>query len=152
MDLTEFQDKETDKALLDYLQTVDWEGAEMLYKALSAGEFQDKFGESSRSFYVTDDDKYVGFFNLTEEDYVDVPEYNKFITMLYVDPDYRDSHLSEAFIKLAEGLLIMEGETEAHLITKHEGLYEKYGYERVHHLSEGPNDNDYLYKKVLVDD
>lgn len=63
MDLVEYQDKDTDKAYLEYLKTVDWEGTEMLYKALPAGEFQEKFGESPRSFYVTDDDKYVGFFN-----------------------------------------------------------------------------------------
>lgn len=150
MDIKEFQDKETDKAYLEYLSTIDWGAAKMLYKTLSTDTYYEKFGESSRPFYAVEGDNFVGFFNLTEKDYIEVAEYDKFISMLYVDPNYRDRHLSQAFITAAEAYLLSEGEKEAHLMTQHEGLYEKYGYEKVRELPDGPHDMDYLYTKTIV--
>lgn len=97
----------------------------VLKKALVSDDFSKKFGKTARVFYVKDGDNFVGFFTVVEQDYLPVPEYNRYIAFVDVHPDYRGQHLSNIFIAKAEDVLSQEDTAEVHIVRQHKGLYEK---------------------------
>lgn len=146
MKVIEFKNSKDNKELLDYFKNIEWGAAKLLYEATSTATVHEKFGDDTRIFYVKDDETIIGFFSIVNQDYIKLPEYDRFIAMLWVDPEYRNRGLSRKFIKYAEDISLVK---TMHLLTRHKGLYEKMGYKLIKEFKDKFHDKDYLYEKNL---
>lgn len=146
MRVIEFKNSRDNQELLDYVKNIKWGAAKLLYKAITTDTVHEKFGDDTRIFYVKDDDNIIGFFTIVNQDYIKLPEYDRFIAMLWVDPEYRGRGFSREFIKYAEDISSVK---TMHLLTRHKGLYEKMGYKLIKEFKDEFHDMDYLYEKDL---
>lgn len=146
MKIIEYKNNLEDKKFLEYIKGIEWGAAKLLYKVTSTNTINEKFGDDARIFYVKDNENIVGFFTIVNQDYIKLPEYDRFIAMLWVDPEYRGRGLSREFVKYAEEI---SGVKTIHLLTRHKGLYEKMGYKLIKEFKDEFHDMDYLYEKEL---
>lgn len=147
MKIYEFKNQEKEREnLLGYLKTVDWGAGKMLHKLISSNSAKDKLGKDSRIFYAMNQDQIIGFFTLVNRDYIELSQYDRFIAMVWVDPDFRGRGLSRDFIAYAEE---KSGVDTIHILTQHQGLYEKMGYKLIKIFTDSIHDRDYLYEKEL---
>ncbi len=109
------------------------EGCSWKAGAYLAGQMrQNGFHDSERVFVAHENGHIVGFCTFTEKDALP-EEYglSPFIGFVLVDEKYRGSRISEklikSVIKYAKGL----GIERVYLTSGEEGLYEKYGFEKV---------------------
>ena len=146
MEIIEVRDDSQKKELLDYLPNVIWGESQVLTKAIKNDEIDEKLGKDAKIFYAKEDGEVMGFFTLVNQDYIPLPQYDRFIAMIYVDPKYRNRGYSREFIKFAEEA---SGVDTIHLFTKIKGLYEKMGYTLIEELVGYIHGIDYLYEKKL---
>ena len=148
MKIYEFKNEEKEREnLLSYLKNVDWGAGKYLYNIISNNLIKEKLGKDSKIFYVMDQGKIISFFTIVNQDYIKIPQYDRFIAMLWIDPAYRGRGLSRKFIAYAEE---QSGVDTIHILTQHHGLYEKMGYKLIETFTGSIHDKDYLYEKKLV--
>lgn len=146
MKIIEFKNSLENREFLDYIKNIKWGAAKLLHQTITEDKVYEKFGKDTRIFYVKDDENIIGFFTIVNQDYIKLPEYDRFIAMLWVDQKYRGRGLSREFIKYAEDVSSVK---TMHLLTRHKGLYEKMGYKLIKEFKEEFHDMDYLYEKDL---
>ncbi|MDO4662786.1 MAG: GNAT family N-acetyltransferase [Tissierellia bacterium] len=147
MKIYEFKNKDKEREdLLKYLKTVEWKAGEHLYKIIFDNKIKQKLGKDGKVFYAVEDGKIMGFFTLVNQDYIKLPQYDRFIAMVWVDPDFRGRGYSKDFIAYAEDKSNLD---QIHIITQHKGLYEKMGYKLIDVFTDSIHDKDYLYEKNL---
>ncbi|MDD7306152.1 MAG: GNAT family N-acetyltransferase [Peptoniphilaceae bacterium] len=147
MKIYEFKNEEKEREnLLNYLKTVEWSAAKNLYKAISNNEIKEKFGKDGKIFYAVNDGQIMGFFTLVNQDYIKLPQYDRFIAMVWVDPLFRGRGYARDFIAYAEKESKLD---QIHIISQHKGLYEKMGYKLIDSFTDSIHDVDYLYEKNL---
>lgn len=134
----------------DFLKNAKWGAINFMHKLIAEDKFFSKFGYSSRTFFMYVNDNPIGLGNIFERDYIEVPEKDIFIGMIYVDPQYRGLGYSSKMVKHLEDILKKEGKEEVSIVTQHKGLYEKSGYSLVREV-DGPHEHDYFYTKKLTD-
>ena len=140
------------RRFLEYLPTVPWKAGSYMHGIITEGKFHERFGQSARLYFVTDGDEQgaiAGFCALLEQDFAPVPEYRPWIAFMYVAPAYRGHRLSQAMVSFLEGRALEQGWTEVHILTRHHGLYEKYGYSLVRGMPSERHGVDYIYVKEL---
>lgn len=146
MKIIEYKNSQEDKKFLEYVKDIEWGAAKRLQHVITTDTIHEKLGKDARIFYVKDDENIIGFFTIVNQDYIKLPEYDRFIAMLWVDPEYRGRGLSREFVKYAEDISSVE---TIHLLTRHKGLYEKMGYKLIKEFKDKFHDMDYLYEKEL---
>ncbi|MDY6044741.1 MAG: GNAT family N-acetyltransferase [Peptoniphilus sp.] len=147
MRIYEFKNEEKEREdLLQYLKTVDWGAGKHLHEVISNNAVKEELGKDGRIFYAVDQDRIMGFFTIVNQDYIKLPEYDRFIAMVWVDPAFRGRGFSKDFIAHAEE---QSGVDSMHILTQHKGLYEKMDYKLVDVFTDSIHDKDYLYEKNL---
>ncbi len=147
MKIYEFKnEREERENLLEYLKTVDWGAGRSLYEIISNNSIKERLGKDAKIFYAMDQDKIMGFFTIVNQDYIKLPQYERFIAMVWVDPDFRGRGFSRDFISYAEERI---GVDVIHILTQHKGLYEKMGYKLLEVFLDSIHDKDYLYEKNI---
>lgn len=147
MKIYEFKNEEKEIVdFLKYLETIDWKAAKHLYEVIFNNKIKEKLGKDSKIFYAVSDGRIMGFFTLINQDYIKLPQYDRFIAMVWVDPAFRGRGYSRDFIAYAED---HSGLDQIHIITQHKGLYEKMGYKLIDVFTDSIHDKDYLYEKDL---
>lgn len=146
MKIFELSEDSQKSELLEYLKGVEWGAARVLEKVIEGDSVKDKLGKDARIFFAKDQGAIMGFFTLVNQDYIPLEQYDRFIAMVWVDPDYRGKGLSRVFIEYAEE---ESGVDTMHILTQHKGLYEKMGYRLIQEFTGSVHDVDYLYEKKL---
>ena len=136
--------------LLEALPKIEWRAGTVLHEALVSGDFHPRFGYTSRLYFLLDDHKIVGFGTILEQDFHPVPSWRRWIAFIYVYPEYRGWRLSEKIVTFLEDEIRKLGETTVHILTQHQGLYEKFGYTFVREEDDGYHDHSYIYTKDLA--
>lgn len=147
-----FEDIQDIEPYLEFMRSIEWNAGKFLAKVLASGEYHQKFGTEAEGYFMMDEeqqDTIVGFCNIVEQDFIPVPGVKPWIAMLYIRPEYRGQHLSQKFIEFMEQRIRATGYQEAHILTQHKGLYERYGYELVRELDSTLHGTDYQYRKAL---
>lgn len=106
---------------------VSWPAGKYLANEMIAHHFLDW----ERVIVLTDGDQLVGFCAIVKEDIVKASGYSPFIGYVFVSEAYRGRHLSERLVTIAESQLTQVRFRKAYIVTKHIGLYEKFGYQQI---------------------
>lgn len=106
--------------------------------AWSAGRFlaelmrENRFQPWERVIIALDGEQIAGFCTLTEKDELpDDAPFSPFIGFVFVDAQYRGNRLSERMIRSALGYAKETGCQAVYIVSGEQGLYEKYGFEKV---------------------
>ena len=138
-------DAEWEKAI-SYAEQCPWKAGPYLANMMKNNSFLDW----ERVIIAVEDDKIVGFCNLTEKDEIP-PElpFTPFIGFVFVDENQRGNRISEKMINKACEYAKEIGYTEIFLMSSEHGLYEKYGFEKIGEYMTIFDTTDQLFRKAL---
>lgn len=146
MEILELTTEDQRIRLLKYMRDIDWIAARYLVRVIEANQIKEELGRDARIFYGVDSECITGFFTIVNQDYIPLEELDRFIAMLWVDPDDRGKGLVRKFVGHAER---ESGVDRIYICTNHRGLYERMGYELIREFSGTLHGHDYLYAKDL---
>lgn len=114
-------------AVRDYAKGCSWRAGESLANAMDGHCFTDW----ERVIIALDNQKICGYCTVAKTDCIpDVP-YTPYIGYLFVGEEHRGRRLSQKLIQYAMHYLKSIGFDKVYLVSDHENLYEKYGFEIV---------------------
>lgn len=112
-------------ALADYAENCSWGAGRTLAEEMR----QNHFTGWERVILAEDQGRIAGYCTVSGTDCIpDVP-YTPYIGMLFVGEEYRGKRLSQRMIDDASEYLKELGFSEVYLVSDHENLYEKYGFQ-----------------------
>ena len=112
-------------ALADYAENCSWGAGKTLAEEMR----QKHFTGWERVILAEDQGRVAGCCTVSGTDCIpDVP-YTPYIGMLFVGEEYRGKRLSQRMIDFASEYLKEVGFSEVYLVSDHENLYEKYGFQ-----------------------
>lgn len=82
-----------------------------------------------RVIIALDNEKICGYCTAAKTDCIPDVSYTPYIGYLFVDEEYRGNRLSQKLIEYAMDYLKSTGFDRVYLVSDHENLYEKYGFE-----------------------
>lgn len=136
-------------ALQNFLQQAEWKAGQHLYELLQKDQFKTQYGQKAKLYFYQEEDQLLGFGALVEQDYLDRPNLTPWIALIYVDPKARGKRLSQKIVHFLEEQAFQLGYNQVYLVSQHQGLYEKYGYDLMEVVLDSIHDKDYLYQKQL---
>ena len=111
--------------LADYAENCSWGAGRTLAEEMR----QNHFTGWERVILAEDQGRIAGYCTVSGTDCIpDVP-YTPYIGMLFVGEEYRGKRLSRRMIDYASEYLKELGFSEVYLVSDHENLYEKYGFQ-----------------------
>ena len=111
--------------LADYAENCSWGAGKTLAEEMR----QNHFTGWERVILAEDQGRIAGYCTVSGTDCIpDVP-YTPYIGMLFVGEEYRGKRLSQRMIDDASEYLKELGFSEVYLVSDHENLYEKYGFQ-----------------------
>ena len=112
-------------ALADYAENCSWGAGRTLAEKMR----QNQFTGWERVILAEDHGHIAGYCTVSGTDCIpDVP-YMPYIGMLFIGEEYRGKRLSRRMIDYASDYLKEIGFAEVYLVSDHENLYEKYGFQ-----------------------
>lgn len=109
----------------DYADHCSWRAGKSLANAMD----NDLFSEWERVIIALEDQKICGYCTVAKTDCIPDVSYTPYIGYLFVGEEYRGNRLSQKMMQYAMDYLRSVGFDRVHLVTDHENLYEKYGFE-----------------------
>ena len=109
----------------EYAQNCSWRAG----KALADDMLHNRFTDWERVIVATEEDSIAGYCTVAKTDCIPHVTYSPYIGFLFVDEKYRGSRLSQKLIAYAMEYLKELGFKEVYLVSDHNNLYEKYGFE-----------------------
>lgn len=109
----------------EFAENCTWKAGE----ALAARMRKNGFTDRERVIAAFDDDgSVIGFCTLTEKDVLPAAPYTPYVGSLYVAERYRGQRLGSRLIDRAAELAAEAGFDRIFLVSRHVGLFEKYGF------------------------
>lgn len=144
--LTKDTDKSTD--LIAAIGAIDWGAGQFLANRL----LSDDLDQNDVVIVLTTSAGYLmGFVALLKHDIADISYEGPYLSTLYVVPSYRSQGLSRYLIALVEEAAQERSYHEIYTMTKHQGLYEKYGFTFLEDIKDQFGRDMRLLRKYLVD-
>ncbi|MBQ8638975.1 MAG: GNAT family N-acetyltransferase [Lachnospiraceae bacterium] len=109
----------------DYAGHCSWRAG----KSLASLMEQQMFSEWEGVIAAFDQEKICGYCTVSKTDCIPEVSYTPYIGYVFVGEEYRGKRLSQKLIENAMEYLKTVGFEEVYLISDHENLYEKYGFE-----------------------
>ena len=131
-------------ALAEYMENA-WEYGGHLAGCMKRGALKDW----EAVFAALDDQRFVGFCSLLEEDYYPENRYSPWISSVFVEKSHRGHFLSRQLVAAAEDYARELGFKAAYIPTDGTGFYERMGYEKIDELVNYGGDTDNVYRKLL---
>ena len=128
----------------EYALKSSWSAGPYLCRMMRSYSFKDW----ERVILAVDDGKFIGYCTFTEKD--EMPEdqpYSPFVGFVYVDEAHRGNRVSEQMIEKALLYAKELGYKDIYLMSSEEGLYEKYGFEKMGEFRTIFDTADQLYRK-----
>lgn len=89
-------------------------------------------GDTIPQFYLMlNDDEIVGCYGLITNDAISRHDLSPWLCSLYIEPEHRGKRLSDTIFQHAKQIVKSIGLPALYLVTDHNGLYEKFGWERL---------------------
>jgi len=126
--------KLTNKNSLHFEKICKWQQSwwDEDYKEEKVKEFMERCLNSDKipqTYIALCNDKVVGMYQITMDDNVDIrPDYYPWLVNVYVDEEYRGKGVCSCLMKDAITKFKNLNIKRMYLYTKHENLYEKYGW------------------------
>ena len=111
----------------EYAETCSWNACARMATFMKDG----KFNDWERLFVAKENETFMGFCALIKPQGFPGLEYTPLIKWLFVEEKYRGQRLSQKLIDTAGDYAKELGYGQLFLTTWHEGLYEKYGFEKL---------------------
>lgn len=109
----------------DYAEYCSWRAGKSLADAMDNGLFT----EWERVIAAVDNQKLCGYCTVAKTDCIPDADYTPYIGYLFVGEEYRGNRLSQKLIQYAMDYLKSVGFDRVYIVSDHENLYEKYGFE-----------------------
>lgn len=131
----------------DYADSCSWRAGKSLADAM------DKclFSEWERVIIALDNQKICGYCTVAKTDCIPDVFYTPYIGYLFVGEEYRGNRLSQKLMQYAMAYLKSVGFDRVHLVTDHDNLYEKYGFEIIDRKIAPWGSLEKIYVKRLSD-
>ena len=113
--------------LIEYADKCPWRAGPLLSKEMKRGAMTGW----ERAFAAMDGERPVGFCTLAKTDCIEGVPYRPWVGYVFVDERYRGARLSRRLIDAAAEYARSLGFEFVYLVSDHENLYEKYGFEVV---------------------
>lgn len=101
----------------------DWGAGKHLASLLQTKQLQ-----NAEVLLLTEGKTLLAYCTLAQQDNVDAPQLTPWIGYVYTFPAFRGRGLIKALLNHAKNLACQSGAENLYISTKHQGLYEKYGY------------------------
>lgn len=127
----------------------DWRTGKYLFELLKSNQFFLKFGTNAKVLMLVDDNNLLAFCTLSQKKYDINSELSPWLGCVYTFPEYRGNRYSEKLMQHAERIVCELGKDKLFVSTKHEELYEKYGYIYYGLMTDWRNEKQRVYYKIL---
>ncbi|MDE1266222.1 GNAT family N-acetyltransferase [Vibrio aestuarianus] len=109
-----------------------------------------KIEDSIPQFYVlVNGDEIVGCFGLIINDFVSRHDLYPWFSSLFIEPVHRGNSLSKTMFDYASKVVKSMGYSSMYLTTDHDGLYEKFGWERIEDAYEPSGEATRVYRRSV---
>lgn len=125
----------------DYALFCNWRGGASLADKME----KEIFKEWERVVAIIDKNKVIGFCTITKSDNLIDSVYTPFIGYIFVDEKYRGKRVSQTLIEYSSAYLKTLGFDRVHIISDHENLYEKYGFEVIDEIINHKGNKEKIY-------
>lgn len=129
---------------LDYIKICSWSAKHSLLKKLASNEYR----AWERLFIVEENDKIVAYCMFAMEDGIHVAYY-PFISYVFVGEMARGRRISEKMIDACIAYAKELNFTTVYVVSNHNGLYEKYGFEIFDHQPNRRDEIQKVYKRNI---
>ena len=109
----------------NYADSCSWRAGRSLANAMDNNVFKDW----ERVIVALDYEKICGYCTVTKTDCIPEICYTPYIGYLFVDEEYGGNRLSQKLIQYAMDYLKVVGFDRVYIVSDHENLYEKHGFE-----------------------
>lgn len=133
------------RALAEYARGCPWIAGAHLADMLEKNAFTD--WESA--FAALEDGRIAGFCTLLKTDYYPENRYSPWISSIFVDEAFRGRRLSGRLIECAAEYAWIQGFKRVYIPSEFEGLYEKYGFEKIDALVNYGGDVDHIFARTI---
>lgn len=131
----------------NYAKNCSWGAGKSLANAMENGFFT----EWERVVVATENQKICGYCTVAKTDCIPDVNYTPYIGYIFVDEKRRGNRLSEKMIRYSADYLKSLGFEKAHIVSDHENLYEKYGFEIIDRKTAPWGETEKIYMKKLTD-
>lgn len=129
----------------DYAEHCSWRAGKSLVYAMD----NNLFSQWERVIVALDDKKICGYCTAAKTDCILNVTYTPYIGYVFVDEKYRGNRLSRKMIQYAMDYLKSVGFDRVHLVSDHENLYEKYGFEVIDRKTAPWGSEEKIYMQKL---
>lgn len=136
---------ETWERVKDYAKSCSWSAGKSLANAMA----NDLFTEWERVVIALDNQKICGYCTVAKTDCIPDVHYTPYIGYLFVGEEYRGNRLSQTMIQYGMDYLHSIGFDRVHIVSDHENLFEKYGFEVVDRKTAPWGSVEKIYMKRL---
>jgi len=130
---------------MDFSRNCSWKAGPSLSEKMK----QHQFLPWERVFIAENGEQIIGFCTLTQTDGIPDLNLSPFIGYLFVDEAFRGSRISQRLITSSMGYAEDLGFKKVFLLSREEGLYEKYGFIRIQKVFDGHGDYEQLFSISL---
>lgn len=109
----------------NYADNCSWKAGKLLANNMDNNVFK----EWERVIVAVDNEKICGYCTVAKTDCIPNVCYTPYIGYIFVDEKYRGNRLSQDLIRYAMDYLKSIGFNRVYIVSDHENLYEKYGFD-----------------------
>ena len=150
MEISEYFENGNGRELfLEQIGRSDWGAGKYLYELLKNNELEKLTGENPRVFLLSDGGKLAAFCTFTAADDIPDTELTPWIGFAYTFPEYRGRRCMGLLFDKIISIAAAEGFPAVYISTDHIGLYEKYGFEFMRHMTDRRGEQSRVYVKRL---
>ena len=111
--------------VIEYAENCSWSAGKFLSNEMKNRSFSDW----ERVIVCFEDEGICGYCTVTKRDCIPNVSYTPYIGFVFVGEEYRGNRISQKMIEFAMEYLKSIGFDRVYLVSDHENLYEKYGFE-----------------------
>ena len=109
----------------NYAKSCSWRAGKSLADAMD----KNMFTEWERVIIAVENEKICGYCTVAKTDCIPDVYYTPYIGYMFVGEEYRGNRLSQKLIQYSMDYLKSIGFDKVYIVSDHENLYEKYGFE-----------------------
>lgn len=133
------------KDTIEYARNCTWKAGRSLSDKMS----HDYFNDWQRVMIVIDDHQVIAFCIFTKEDGIIGVNYTPYIGYIYVDEKHRGQRISQKMINKAIEYARELNFKAVYIISDHDNLYEKYGFDVYDHKENRHGIIEKIYRKEI---
>ncbi len=128
----------------------DWRAGKFLFQILSDGSFNQRYGEKSKVFLLTQGNDLISFCTFAEKDDIPETELTPWIGFVYTFPAFRGKRRIGKLIEHVYRLAKKVGYKTIYISTDQKGLYENFGFSFLRTARDLRGDETFVYQMKIV--